>query len=329
MKSNSLIISACVLAWIQSQASGFVHPKSNLCIKKSHLFSSPNDNLSERVGDFTTKQRLREEIESPFRKVRLAFFGFSSASASIALYFSALTALKAKMGGFQDIPPLDEALIQVAINAGGAIGFGLLAARELKVGQANLERIQKGGRLARLVVEPAVEGSEKRTLKDYRRGSRVVIAAGGQAYINRLSMSLCSDQLANSNNLPAALLEVDLVIVPVLLNGEYRVENSKSAWKNAEPSESDRNFDCKRADEVIAFPSGSAAMWNQYLESEVETAKGQGFDILEKGITVTVKKNGRILRRATGLPPYGDFISMMEIADGSKFGMPGDSERYE
>jgi len=312
------------MACIQSQASGFVHPKSKprACQK---VFSStpPNE-------DFTVKQRLREEVESPFRKVRLAFFGFSSASASIALYFSALTALKAKLGGFQEVPPLDEALVQVAINAGGAIGFGLLAAREVKVGQANLERIQKGGRLARLVVEPAAAGgSGKRTLKDYRRGSRVVIAAGGRSYINDLAMSLCSDQLEDSNNLPAALSEVDLVIVPVLLNGDCQVENSKDAWKNAVPGESDRNFDVKRADEIIAFPSGSAADWNRYLESEVETAMGQGFDILSKGITITVKKNGRILRRATGLPPYGDFISMMEVADGSKFGMPGDSERYE
>jgi hypothetical protein len=58
------------------------------------LFSTPNnnadDNLGEKFGGFTTKQRLREEIESPFRKVRLAFFSFSSVSAFVALYFSAL-----------------------------------------------------------------------------------------------------------------------------------------------------------------------------------------------------------------------------------------------
>jgi len=35
-----------------------------------------------------------------------------------------------------------------------------------------------------------------------------------------------------------------------------------------------------------------------------------GFDVLSKGITITVKKNGRILRRATGLPPFGDFMKV-------------------
>jgi hypothetical protein len=57
------------------------------------LFSSPDGNdidMAEKFGGFTTKQRLREEVESPFRKVRLAFFSFSGASALVAFYFSAL-----------------------------------------------------------------------------------------------------------------------------------------------------------------------------------------------------------------------------------------------
>jgi len=92
-------------------------------------------------------------------------------------------------------------------------------------------------------------------------------------------------------------------------------------------TEQDRNFDIDRANDVVSYPRGPNA-WIDYLNSDIETATGQGFDVLEKGITITVKKNGRILRRATGLPPFGDLIGTMEVADGSKFGMPGDSERY-
>eukprot|EP00581_Thalassiosira_minuscula_P014451 CAMPEP_0183734388 /NCGR_PEP_ID=MMETSP0737-20130205/43684_1 /TAXON_ID=385413 /ORGANISM="Thalassiosira miniscula, Strain CCMP1093" /LENGTH=339 /DNA_ID=CAMNT_0025967859 /DNA_START=50 /DNA_END=1064 /DNA_ORIENTATION=+ len=333
VKLSSLFAIPCILplATAFTKPCNNMHPVSHRASQKTQSihFSTPNDDvsLSKKFGGYTTKQRLREEVESPFRKVRLAFFGFSSASAAVALYFSALAALKAKMGGFSDVPPLDDALVQVAINAGGAIGFGALAFRELKVGEANLERIAKGGLLARLVVDPAVEESGRRTLKEYRRASRVVIAAGGADYINKLCMSLCSDQLKDENTLPSALAGVDIVIVPVLLGEDYKVIESKTAWRNAEPSENDRNFESTRADEVVAFPD-VLNMWNDYLKSDVETAQGQGFDVLEKGITITVKKNGRILRRATGLPPFGDFIGAMEVADGSRFGMPGDSERY-
>ncbi|KAL3785175.1 hypothetical protein ACHAW5_005840 [Stephanodiscus triporus] len=298
----------------------------------SALSSTPDDSsLGEKFGGFTAKQRLREEVESPFRKVRLAFFSFSAASATVALYFSALAALKANIGGYADAIPLEDAIQTCAINAAGAVGFGALALREVRVGRANLERIAKGGLLARLEVEPAAAaaegGSGRRALGDYRRASRVVIAAGGADYVNRLAMSLCSDQLADENTIPSALAGVDTVIVPVLLDGKYQVVDAKNAWRNAVPGENDRNFDSSRADEVVAFPAGFAA-WNQYIKSDVETARGQGFDVLAKGITITVKKNGRILRRATGLPPYGDFIGAMEVADGSRFGMPGDSDIY-
>jgi hypothetical protein len=54
----------------------------------------------------------------------------------------------------------------------------------------------------------------------------------------------------------------------------------------------------------------------------------QGFDVQSKGFTITVKKNGKILRRATGTPRWSDLVETMEVMDGSKFGMPGDSEKY-
>lgn len=301
--------------------------------RSTEIFSSSgeqNDSLGESFGGFTAKQRLREEIESPFRQIRFFFFAFGTASASVALYFSSFAALKANMGGFSDVPPLNEALETCAINLAGVVVLGALALREYKVGQDNLRRIAKGGLLARLEVEPASEAMDetRKTLKEYRRTSRVIIAAGGEQYIKNLSLSLCADQLADENSLPTALAGVDIIVVPVLLQNDFSIdESTKKAWNEAEPTSDDRNFDSTRANNIVCFPKG-LRMWEEYLKSDIETASGQGFDVLQKGITVTVKKNGKILRRATGLPPFGDYIGTLEVADGSKFGMPGDSERY-
>jgi hypothetical protein len=286
----------------------------------------------QTFGGYTVKQRLREEVESPFRKVRLVFFGSSVGSALTALYFSALSTIKAVAGGYSDAPPLDEALTSDAINLGAAIICGVLAYREWKVGESNLERIARGGKLASLVVEPAVSAGKKQ-LSSYRRAYRVLIAAGGPGYISTMARSLTSDQLKDTNIIPEKLQEVDIILVPVLLDktdtGKIVVRDTRTYWKEKiEPSpEIDRNFDITRANNVVAFPVGNG-QWLDYLQSEIDTASNQGFDVLEKGITITVKKNGRILRRATGQPPFGDLIGTMEIADGSKFGMPGDSERY-
>lgn len=293
--------------------------------------------LAQPQGGYTLKQRLREEIDSPFRKVRLAFFGASFASALIASYFSALSTIKAVVGGYADAMPLDEALTSDAINLGAVFACGYLTYRDFKKGQTNLEKLARAGKLASLVVEPAaLESDNKRRLvelKSYRRASRVLIVAGGNDYISSLAKTLASDQLMDTNVIPKKLLEVDVVIVPVLLeqkNGNVVVGDTRAFWRNdveATVTENDRNFDISRANDVVSFPQGHNA-WLDYLDSDIETASTQGFDVLQKGITLTVKKNGKILRRATGQPPFGELIGTMEVMDGSKFGMPGDSERY-
>ena len=291
--------------------------------------SDNNDNLEQKFGGYTAKQRLREEVESPFRTVRLFFFGSSTGSALTALYFSLLSAIKAYAGGFPDAPPLEEALQSCGINVAAAIVCGVLTYRDWKAGDANLARIAKGGALAKLIVTPADTSQKAVTLADYRRNSRVLIAAGGKDYINDLCLSLNADQLEDTNTIPTGLAASDVVVIPVLLKGDgTQVGDSMTCWQATTPdAEKDRNFDIARANQVVAFPRGNAA-WAEYLKSEVETATKQGFDVLSKGFTITVKKNGRILRRATGLPPWNELIDTMEVLDGSKFGMPGDDEKY-
>lgn len=305
----------------------------------SNLTPEEEERLAESTfGGYTVKQRLREEVESPFRKVRLIFFASSAGSALTALYFSSLSALKANMGGYTDVPPLEESLTNCAINLGGAIICGLLAYRDYNVGEANLKRIAKGGQLAKLGIAPADEdGKVVRTLSDYRRLSRVLICAGGKEYIENICKSLNSNQLEDENTLPQQLAASDLLVVPVLLRDSndggafskstMSVGDTKAIWRETVPSDKDRDFDSNKSDSVVAFPWNNGP-WAEYLESEIETAKKQGFDVLSKGITITVKKNGKILRRATGTPRWADLVSAMEVLDGSKFGMPGDSERY-
>jgi hypothetical protein len=312
--------------------------------RSSALQMAPENNnsdsqLDQKFGGFTVKQRLREEVESPFRQVRLFFFGSTAASASVALYFSALSLLKANIGGYSDAIPLNEALQTCGINLAGVVVCSGLAWREYQAGQTNLKRIAKGGALARLAVMPPADTTTTTstrktfTLADYRRTSRVVIAAGGKDYIQQLARSLTADQLSDENTIPQALAGVDMVVVPVLLEGKdgknAYVGDTVKAWMETIAEESDSNFDITRANQVLAFPTytGSAA-WTEYLSSEIEQAEKQGFDSKSKGLTITVKKNGKILRRAAGQPRWSDYIGAMEVLDGSKFGMPGDSENY-
>jgi len=341
MSSSSIIALLILLLQCHSFAvTGFATPPSRtkvLSIATTSVSSSNNNNnddgLGERFGGYTVKQRLREEIESPFRNIRLYLFGTSTASALLALYFSTFAAIKGYMGGFPDAQPLNESLQSCAINIGAVVTCAYLTYRDYQAGQVNLERIAKGGSLARLrITAPAADKSRSVvTMAEYRRIKRVVIAAGGPEYISNLALALTSDQRSDDNTLVEALEASDVVIVPVLLEqqaGEIRAgSTTETAWQSTVPTETDRNFDLTRSNSVVAFPSGQGP-WSEYLMSEIQTCEKQGFDVMEKGFTITIKKNGRILRRATGQPQWNAFLQTMEVLDGSKFGMPGDSEKY-
>ena len=342
-KSLHLLVAAsllcCATAFVPQPVA---KPPTSARVASNHILHAGNDNnneLEKTFGGYTAKQRLREEVESPFRTVRLFFFGSSTGSALVALYFSILTTAKSS-AGFPDAPPLPEALQSVAINVVAALVCGAITYRDWKAGDANLARIKQGGALAKLVVQRAsssetTAGSTPQlgTLADYRRNARVLIAAGGKEYIQELCRSLNADQLADRNTLPAALASSEIILVPVLLKAaggkdQTIVGDTSACWKETTAMEErDRNFDITRANDILGFPRGPAA-WAEVLEPEVETAVGQGFDVLEKGITLILKKNGKILRRATGQPQWSGLVGTMEVLDGSKFGMPGDDEKY-
>jgi hypothetical protein len=327
-----------LLAWVPSVAA-FAPPTS---LDPRHLTKTTSrridpalhvkgdDDLDKTFGGYTVKQRLREEVESPFRTARLFFFGTSTASAFIALYFSIFTVSKSS-AGFSDAPPMSEALQSVGINVIALVVCGALTYRDWKAGDANLARIKQGGALAKLVVQRADDASDLATLSDFRRNSRVLIAAGGKEYIRELCLALNSDQLANKNTLPKSIEAAEMVVIPVLLDSvakDTRVGDTATCWKATTPVvDRDANFEVTRADPVVAFPRGPSA-WAEVLQPEVETAQGQGFDVLKNGVTLILKKNGKILRRATGQPQWSGLLGTMEVLDGSKFGMPGDDERY-
>ena len=124
---------------------------------------------------------------------------------------------------------MDEALTNCAINVAGFAVCAFFAYRDYQLGQVNLERIAKGGKLAKLAVVPGNGERALRTLSDYRRTSRVLICAGGKEYDQDICKSLNSDQLSDENNLPQLLQDVAMFVVPVLLTENNNVRDTKAA----------------------------------------------------------------------------------------------------
>jgi hypothetical protein len=253
--------------------------------------------------EYSRELYLREEAESPFRKVRLFFYIALGGGALISLAVSVARIAAGLSGINADL--LQQSTTNAAIDIGGLVVLGFLYQQDLKAQESRLQRASKGAELAKLSVRASKSitgdldmNSEAETfttsLASLRRGrgieKRVVIAAGGQKKI--------AEVLEKAKKLDSLLSASDLLIVPVLLPGA------------SAPDDSGGLPDC------IALPVGSN--WRALLADEAEEASKQGVDVQNEGFCVILKKNGRVGQRTKGI----DLARMVgEVEERREMGM--------
>jgi hypothetical protein len=257
----------------------------------------------EMVNDegFTRKQILKEETEAPFRKVRLFILAGLGASAALAAFLS-FTSLLAVNAGVRE-GDMNTLVQNLAVNIGGIPVIGFLIKRDLDAQRALLQRIQKGGALAGLRLKLPFQGEDIVVkLSDLRRDrgidKRVVIIAAPRDQI----VSSLSSSFSQSKNLVAN----DLVIVPLVISSSNDLNLLAIDLPDLYSEEEKREY----TDDTIrhiAIPV-AARQWNDVLKKELEVAIGQQTDALAKGVTIVIKKNGKVGSRRFGVPIWEALI---------------------
>ncbi|GKY91147.1 hypothetical protein MPSEU_000087500 [Mayamaea pseudoterrestris] len=252
--------------------------------------------LFEKNTDYSRQVLLREEAESPFRKVRFFLYASLAGGATISLVVSGTRVLAAWNGINTDL--LDESLQNVAVDVGGLIVLGFLNNQDVKAQESRRKRASKGADLARLVVrasprlkDPLLDASVANdlsfstSLASLRRGrgieKRVVIAAGGAEKIQQV--------LEEATRLDASFQSTDLLLVPVIA-----------------PSGQAPQYEGELP-QCVALPAGNG--WKALIDDEMQEAAGQGVDVESNGFCIVLKKNGRVGQRTSGIslmPMVGD-----------------------
>lgn len=257
---------------------------------------------AEKKPDYSRDLYLREEAESPFRKVR--FFGYLAlgGGALVSLFVSLARIAAATLAGI-NTDLLSESLTNAAIDAAGLVLLAFLYQRDVDAQESRLERASKGAALAKLMVrvkksmvsrDNADQESLTTSLASLRRGrgmeKRVVIAMAGET-----KLAIVLQQAAQWQE---SLVASDLLVVPVVVSTA------------AAPTTIDQAIDC------VALPVGNA--WRAVVEDEVAEAVRQGVNVEEEGICVILKKNGRVGQRTKGI-----FLDRMvgEVQDRQRRGM--------
>ena len=239
--------------------------------------------------EYSIEVRLREEIESPFRKVRFFLYLTLAAGAMTSLAVSATRIAAASAGINADL--MQESLVNAGVDLAGVLVIGGLYKRDLDAEQSRLKRATKGAELAKLMVRGSKQmvdvASEDGTtfttsLASLRSGrgieKRVVIAAGGVEKIAQV--------LREAKELASDIEMCDLVVVPVIMPQGVapQMDVSEGDW----PS-------------YVALPVTVGNNWKNVVDDEAAEAVKQGVDIEKEGFCVIVKKNGRIGQRTRGI----------------------------
>ncbi|KAG5192630.1 hypothetical protein JKP88DRAFT_271111 [Tribonema minus] len=241
--------------------------------------SMAGEEPSKLTDEQMQKMRLREEVENPFRKVRLFFLYSFVASGTVGFLIAALRTI-ALTQGIDQGQAFPELAQNIGIDLAAIIGSALLIKRDLAAQNSRLVRMEIGAKLAGLKVRTQVESEEATIpLSAFRRqrgrDKRVAIVVGGA---DAVAASL-STAIPYSDELDRA----DIVLVPL-----SQLEEAVGQKHVALP---------------VMLNS-----WQEWVDTEVATATGQGFDVLRDGFAVILKKNGRVGTRSKGCPPWNVLV---------------------
>jgi hypothetical protein len=255
-------------------------------------------------SQFTRKQILKEETEAPFRKVRIFFYAALFAAAGLGTVIT-LTKLLAVFSGARK-EDVDMLYQNLAVNVAGLPVLGFLWKRDLDSQRSLLERIQKGGQLAGLRLKIATsEGPLVVKVSDFRRDrgieKRVVIVAAPKDLL-RTSLESAVQQSSN-------LFANDLIIVPLMIesdaaSGDFTLTaNSLESMIPDTPNVENVS--------VLGLPIALAS-WNSVIKKELAVAIKQSPSALEKGVTIIIKKNGKVGTRRFGVPIWEALVGDVE-----------------
>lgn len=273
---------------------------------------------------FSQATKLRGEIEDPFSKVRLFLWPGLTAGAAIATYFGGTSAL-AELAGLRSASP--DTLPNLAIDLAALAGTGFLWRREAVGQDKRLKRIAAGAALASLRVQPlsgpfggksvklsALRSGRTDVDDPFEEASRRVVVCVAQED----ALASCLEEArANSD----AIADSDLLVVPLLVeNGRIELPPPSLVVPTAAADGVDTaGSGAPAATAAAAVPASTAAAqhlalaqgvsaWQDVFGQEIEQALQQDETATARGLTLILKKNGRVGTRRLGLPGWPSLV---------------------
>ncbi|XP_042482997.1 protein LOW PSII ACCUMULATION 1, chloroplastic isoform X2 [Macadamia integrifolia] len=231
-----------------------LHTTFRILHKRTSIFivrSAANDPSSPEIS---STAKIRSEVLSPFRTVRMFFYlAFIASSALGGLI--ATTQLIAALANSSRAAEVPEILKGLGIDIGAFSIFAFLYSRENSAKNAQLARLSREERLSNLKLQ--VDQKKVISVSSLRGFARLVILAGPASFI--------TESFRLSEPFTESLLERGVLVVPFVMDGDVpRFE--------FEESEEMKELTTKRKRLWQLVPV-SVSQWSKWLDEQKKLAK--------------------------------------------------------
>lgn len=245
-------------------------------------------NKPSSPSEISSTAKIRSEVLSPFRSLRMFFYLSFIASGSIGGLIAA-TQLIAALTNPARAAQVPELVKGLAIDIGAVSIFAFLYSRDNKAKNAQLAKLSREESLSNLKLRV----NEKRTISvsTLRGAARLVICAGPASFIEQA--------FKTSEPFTESLLDRGVLVVPFATDG-----NSPSF--DFEESEEKKELTARRK-RLWQLAPVYVSEWSKWLDEQKKLAGVSP----ESPVYLSLRMDGRVRGSGVGYPPWNAFVAQL------------------
>ncbi|KAK1265832.1 hypothetical protein QJS04_geneDACA000110 [Acorus gramineus] len=243
--------------------------------------------------EFSSTAKIRSEVLSPFRSVRMFFYLAFIASGSLGGLI-AITRLISALSNPVRAADVPEILKGIGIDFGAVSIFAFLYSRDSSAKNAQLARLTREETLSNLKLRV----DEKRIIpvSAFRGIARLVILAGPASFI--------SESYERSVPFTDGLLERGVLVVPFSMDGNSPNLESKETEED--------NSDVGKKKRLWQLSPVYTSEWAEWIDEQKQMANISK----DSPVYLSLRMDGRVRGSGVGYPPWNAFIKQLPPVKG-------------
>ncbi|PAN39002.1 hypothetical protein GQ55_7G204900 [Panicum hallii var. hallii] len=249
--------------------------------------------------------RIRSEVLSPFRSVRMFFYLAFMASGALGGLI-ALTQLLPALSNPARAAGAAETLKGLGIDAAAVALFAFLYSRESKAKDAQVGRLAREERLSRLKLRAGAGDGRPLALGELRGTARLVIVAGPGEFV--------AESFRRSQPLLRELAERAVLAVPFATDGNAPELRLDGAGEGGVDDDDDL---ARRSRRLWQLTPVYTTEWAQWLDDQKKLAGVPP----DSPVYLSLRMDGRVRGSGVGYPPWQAFVAQLPPVKGMWSGL--------